>query len=696
MYKRFSFYQNMSHDNAQHGRTVIRIQAALLLTAILLLYSLRLSNLWIAGVLLCVSIFGSAALYTGLCCSAVSNTSVGMNAAVTLLCNILVEAFLFVNRALLYTYVPFSVLNTAMIMLALVSAIELSYLVRFLCGFFNRARAYTAAAFLLIMVVHIAVNLRIFRFWPRWDSYAYLFDFYKLSADGIFHHDGMHVAQHLTNAYGLLAVGVQAILGRDMRQVLVAINLGFVCAEFVLFFWLFRAYTPRTKPIVSFLFALAFALSPYMYGSTSSLCLENFMIMALALLLYADATDNDYLLLLGAFMLCNSKENGVVITCAVMIARILRGSLRYWKTRNENRGVLSYLKRIDIFSCCSVALLGGLWFLEFKQGSWTQTNDAFMPTVDGSTFNSVSLSRIYIGDKLKTLFMANFNWIFVIILVAAAIVYFVSYRKKGNCILEGIMRFIVPLAAAGAMVAFSLVFVTYNHFRYWAPTLVPIYLLAYCAAIYLCRKQYLRIAIPVALSVLLCTQSYTTIDPVMLATFGHINTGKTVVVSTADNVIGRAEPTFLDACAYNHQIMYFDEAYDLVLEQIKYSNSDTAIVVSGSLSTATVGGTVDSLHMLSGFGYQYMDVPRYVTWSHRIQRRVLTSESWDAMNVYYYSQHNAEIIETLYNEYEKVYYIQMPFMDTSDLEKLQLNPEQPEICVEHYGWRICAYALNRR
>jgi hypothetical protein len=109
-----------------------------------------------------------------------------------------------------------------------------------------------------------------------------------------------------------------------------------------------------------------------------------------------------------------------------------------------------------------------------------------------------------------------------------------------------------------------------------------------------------------------------------------------------------------------------------------------------------VGGTIDSLHMLSGFGYQYMDVPRYVTWSSRIQRRVLTSESSDAMNVYYYSQHNAEIIKNLYNEYEKVYFIQMPFMDTSDIEELQLNPEQPDICVEHYGWRICAYALNRK
>lgn len=681
---------------AQHK---VLIQGVLLLLALVGLYFLRAENMRsIAYIFFALSMQGYIAFYVNLILLKIYTHTMGINTVITLLGNVLSGAFICYNYAVLCMVVSPLVLVLGVMSVIISSVIEILYLYRLIREIMEKRHWVLFFSMTGIGVFFVLLTLPIFNMWVRWDSYAYLYDFYKLSPLGIFSHEGMHVAQHLTSAYGLLAVALQAVVNADMRIVLCLLNVIFMFGDMFFLYLLFREYVPDSKPRVSLLFAVAFSLSPYIFGMTSSFSLEAFMTFALLMLLYADKADNEFLLILGAFMLCNSKENGVVITCGLMLARIAGSVVQYYKRKYGFRRKHKFrwkefwpaLKTANIPICIAVLTIGVLWLTEFSQGNWMATNDGRMYTVDGSTFNSVDFSMIYIFSKLTTLLLANFNWLVLGIIAVAVIRYYVTTRKKTRNTKEICNAYIVPLSVLIFGGAFSLFFITYNHFRYWTPLLVVIYLFCYIVICNLVQKSSLQMAGAIVLGALLCGQCYMTIDPVMLLAFEKIDTGTIPIVSTADSVIGRTEPVFVDSCSYNHQIMFFDEALDELFETLDLDDN-TAVVMTGSLYCPTVGGSIDSLHMLGGCGYDCMDVPRYVAWNPEKGRRELSMESPDAINMFYYKKRTS-LISLLKNRYKDVYYVEIPWAGSNEINKLSdVYEVQQRIEVDHKGWKLVAY-----
>lgn len=642
---------------------------------------------------LSISTICNIILYIKLFLTGTESASLRTNTCITILGNIVICIFLYNSREVLYQHVRPLIIMAGFAVILLTALLETVYLLKFAFRHITLRKCILAACILGIGAVYALINLPIFQMWVRWDSYAYLFDFYKLSPAGLFTADGMHVAQHLTTAYGLLAVGLQSIINADMRIVLCILNIAFMFGIMLLFYFLFRTYTPKTSPFISLLYAVAFSLSPYVFGATSSFSLETIMLFSLLLLLYGDATENEFLLLLGAFMLCNSKETGVVITCGVMIVRIIRDLIKARARFAKGRVFRTFFSAINLPVCVSVALVGIFWLIEFSSGSWTATNDDAMYTIDGSIFNSFGFSPLYIASKLKTLLFANFNWL-VIALIAIAFLG-VILRRKNSClsVAESLRDCLIPASAIAAGCAFFFLFITYNHFRYWSPIIAPLYVICYILLHRLFSNRQAHAAVAITLGCLLCMQCFTTIDPVMLATHGTIDTGKGSIVSAADSVIGREEAVFVDSASYNHQIMFFDEAFDLLLEEVDFNRETSAIVLTSDLSCPTVGGTIGSLHMLTGFGYKFMDVPRYISWDSETQRRMLSQNPEDEICIGFYSiEKDPTLIDRLKESYSDVYYIEIPWHGEEDVADITARYEAEECAaVAHKGWTLRAY-----
>lgn len=697
-----------SRDMVENRKKIIKnaifFQSLFLLFTIIGIYMLRSGGLRnYAYIFFGAALLGSEMLYIILLYTKTFSGKLGLNTFIILLLSFTSCFFLFVNRVTLYQYVHPIILKLGFGSLLMVCLIESVYLGICLIKKLNKRNCVLGIVFFALTLVFCFINRPIFDTWVRWDSYAYLFDFYKLTPNGIFFNDGMHVAQHLSSAYGLAAVGLQSVLkGLDMRLVLCMLNIVFMVFDMILFYLIFEKYYPKYT-YVNLLFALIFVFSPYIFGLTSSISLETFMLLSFLILIYADVSNNKYLLILGAFMLCNSKETGVIITCGFMIGRIIRDIILFYKKNLYNKKELtsqkkhllkSFMKTIDIVICVEVMIIGTLWMIEFLQGNWISTNNGTMNTVDGSVFNSFGISIIYIADKAKSLLFANFNWV-IFAIIFMGIIYIIIEKKRLQAFANGyILKLMPPLCGCVFGGIFVIIFITYSHFRYWTPFFGAIYLAYYIIIQYVFDRKATKILCMLGLGGLLFAQNYVTIDPVMLNSFPVIDIGSTKIVSTQDSVIGRNDAVFLDSSSYNHQIMYFDEALDMLLSAIEFEKENTAIIFTDNLTCPTVGGDIGSLHILGGFGYSYMDVPRYISWNENTLRRELSNDPNDEMSISYYSSEDYKLLRNLKKEFKNVYYIEVPWSDTGKQEINEITEKyklQDVMEINHKGWKLIAY-----
>lgn len=274
---------------------------------------------------------------------------------------------------------------------------------------------------------------------------------------------------------------------------------------------------------------IMFGVSPYMLGMISYCYIDYALCCMFPLLAYVVlARKYMWSVVISLFYLF-TKEPAIVIYSFLILGVFIVEAC-------ERRKILFDIKRYTVYLFPCV-----LWLMSYLfVGHWAGTG----------TF---SLSGDYILGKTNTTYIINFNYLLLMLAVAAIIIAFAKHRED--------LLFVVPILSS--LIAFSLmtfVFVTVNHPRYIDSVIAQINLLAAICIVNYIPSLKVRYSTIVIISSLMLVSCYCTIDPLMLLVYKQYDMGRITMITTNQYLS--------DGMVYNYQYQSIAAAMDKALVDV--------------------------------------------------------------------------------------------------------------------------------
>lgn len=552
----------------------------------------------------------------------------------------------------------------------------------------RRARLWDLGCLSLLALLLFVLNLEIFDAWIRWDSYDYYYYIDRLTPMTLTDLERLRLANHAAYAVSLLHLVADGLFG-DYVVTIYTLNVVTLILGAFLFWRILRIHFPHQRIIVSLLLTLAFAFSPFTFGLVYTIGLEWYLMLGLLIFLWAEAEQVPLAQGLGMVMICFSKETGVVILFALMATKLLY-DLRQHREK-------PFFQRVDLPLSLTALSLALIWVVDLFTFNWLASNQS--PSSSSSVpFNQFAFEPVFIADRIKSILFTNFTWLLILLLLGGLVAYLRNRKRGAPAPCSAKAPFVAQLLAAlGTSLLLTLLFVTYNHIRYAAP-LVLLLLLLLPHAVNQLRPVALRAALCGILAACSLLQCYVTADPLMKLTFPSLNKGEGSLIYTDNRIIAtdRSEPstpTISVGTQYNREILAFDQALDRLLSQIEYDRN-TCLIFSGEYIQPSLGYRVYTEYLILGFGYPYMETPRYMAWDREEQRRILiTDGSQPRIQICY--ANSPRSIETTYQYFDRLVYIQLPFRDNGYEAMLLNGTTHHKIATENYrGWTLNALEIT--
>lgn len=566
---------------------------------------------------------------------------------------------------------------------------EIFYLRRIVPAKEPQAKAALLRPFLPIIVlcgILFFLNLDSFGAWFRWDSYDYCYYLANTDYAGLGLLDNLRPANHAAYGISLLYLIVGGIFGSVPFSAAV-LNLLVLLISTIAFWQIVVHCFPHWKPLSQIAVTAVFGFSPFLFGLSWAFSLENFIVLGILLFLWADFKGLSFLQTIAAFMICFSKETGVVVLAAIMAIRL---SLRFL---DKTKRGLPLAERFEFSLCVPTISFGLVWFYDFISNSWISSNTLSIGTTEAVNFNGFGFNLTYIKDRLLSLLFSNFTWLVLLLIVAGAIV---GRIRKHHTTSEARDLLVAQvLAALAAYLIPLLLFITYNHIRYAAPFALILLLLLPEALDRLFADSKLRTVTGSVLTILMLVQCYLTIDPTMYLNMDALDKGNGTILSTRDHIL-RENPNATNCISvstqYNREVLYFDYAFDKLLSEIEYDDN-TRLLFSNEYQKPTIGGFVASEYILTGFGYPHMPHKRYMAWDAENQTRYLSEQAEDQIRIAYIWGPKA--MKDALKSGKRCIYIQFPFYNQAQQDTLFENVFTTEIAhVDLMGWKLVAYEVK--
>lgn len=498
---------------------------------------------------------------------------------------------------------------------------------------------------LIICIIILFTSFYLINSWIRWDSYSYSYAFNLLSIETI-NSDLARLCGHISYAYAIIAFIFNQIIN-NYGITLRLINILMLVIETACVFHLLKYLFPNNKKYFYFITTALFAFSPFTYGMLGTISLENFMMFGIVTFIFFRIKELYILSYLSFMCLLFSKENGVVIAAGIVLGFWVYDIVKT-KTNLKNNILQSLKIQFNL-----PAMLGFiLWLYCYLIHHWG-VPDEIIYTVDNSKFNAFNYSAIFIYDKIRTLFVSNFNWLFISCIIIFLIICIIKHKINSDWYV------LCPFIFANiASMIINISYVTFNHIRYWQCDYFGIYILFVYLFVNVTNKTKKQNIILSFIAVILFIQNYYTIDPLMQNVLTKYSIGNGNIVTAQNLVLGQTQISFCDGAVYNRQSHDFDRAYDMVLKKISFNNDDI-LLLSDEYSAPTVNGEVRSLYMITGYGYDCVEYPQYVAWNGN--KRILTNDITEAMPTIYV---NSDFNINSYPSGQEFIYVEMPWGDT--------------------------------
>lgn len=369
----------------------------------------------------------------------------------------------------------------------------------------------------------------------RWDGELYrqackAMDIHSLSSLGAY--------GHLSQAYGSLYYLIYIVLNNTELS-MAAMNILLFGGSILGYYLLLTYWMKDNHKLICLLGTAIYAFSPFLLGMVNYYSLD-YMTLCMFVWVICFAVRGKWILhFIAALLFIFTKEPAIVIYGAFCLGTVLKD----WRKDKGYRLAIRLKRLFRRYQYYLMILSGSLWVITYVLiGGWSGGDGGF------------ELSLSYMGNKLKVLYLLNFNWLMVIVVLLGILVSILR-RKRGRINSE---VWIPLLCSLMAFTLFSLFFRTVNHTRYSAVCPVILYLLAFDTVasfirnpenvLSLRKKRKSEAGAMGVMALLMLVSSYRTVDPVSLFCFERIPTGKQEMITTGASSIG-------DSMIYNKQML---------------------------------------------------------------------------------------------------------------------------------------------
>lgn len=378
----------------------------------------------------------------------------------------------------------------------------------------------------------------------RWDGLLYYLTCTELDISSM---SSLAVYGHIAQTYGMLNGIGNLIIGNTFAAMMV-LNIFLMLGSILGFYMVLKQIIPEKKESQYAIATAAYAWSPFLLGMVYYHSLDFYCGCLFVWVLYAFYRRKWIYFAIFSMLFCFTKEPAIIIYAAMCTGIVICDMVS-----DDGYAFLRRVQRCFARKRYYLMILPGiLWLVTYRiLGPWSAGNGQF------------SIDIGYVLDKLRNLYLLNFNWMFTLFAVGG-IVWMLLKRKDKQA-----FHLLLPLWCSHiAFTLFSCLFSTVNHPRYNDTNQVTLYLLAIVPLLYCCEKKKTEALIG-SLSILCLLSSFVTCDPITRICYDKADIGKSTMIYTANVPLG-------DGMVYNRQMLGFEPTLCCALEDA-ISNSQAVL-----------------------------------------------------------------------------------------------------------------------
>lgn len=410
----------------------------------------------------------------------------------------------------------------------------------------------------------------------KWDGLLYHLACQDLFLDSI---SSLALYGHIAQTYGMLN-GLGILILGDTAVAMIGLNIALLLCSICAFYGIIECIAPGKSDFVYALAAAVYAWSPFTLGMVYYHNLDFYCQCFFVIMLYFLYRKQWIYFFITSLLFCFTKEPAILIYGTMCVGLVI---LDFTAQKGE-----SFIRRLEKLLRTKqyyfMVLPGILWLATYKiLGPWSAGAGGFQ--LDGA----------YVIEKLKALYVFQFNWLFTCLCICG--IFFSIVKKR-----EKVLRCLFPvLCGQIAFTVFSCAFKTVNHPRYNGASQPALYCMAVLLLADLLGYLYGQL-IAGGIAVIMAVSCFYTLDPITRLCFPQYDIGDTVMVTTDAIPLG-------DGMIYNRQMLWLEHAVELALED-SLSQSDLVLFPALGGSTYFFDGMAETASVDSNylFGQEYWDV----------------------------------------------------------------------------------------
>lgn len=557
-----------------------------------------------------------------------------------------------------------SVLNIVFLFLLIkcLIKINLSYIKKFIKDYYP---------VFVIYLLFVALFLTVSDSWLNLDGYTYYKDLRNMKYWNMRDFNHFMLAGHMSQGYSILLMIGEYLFPNDITGVrIIHCVMSFIT---VLCFYdiLCKTFKKLSKLDLS-LYTALFAFNPLFLGMVSEINTDFPLLCFFVWLVCAFFNNKIILEFMCAFLLCFSKETGCLLYGFFLLGIVLYRMIVYRKL-----SIKEYIVKICSVNIIAPVIAGVIWiinYLTFSGNSWGDSALSETKNISGYRLNTIAFYPKYILIKIEQMLFINFSWIsyFLILLLIFTFAMFGKKILRNKVKISG--EYMLGLLTAFLVfVAYNVMYITYTHYRYLIPFA---FFLSFATAIAIeccIEKVRLKKCISGVMLILLVLSNFYTLDPFSRMLFMSQGTGMdkilvpcTMTIDTNSIVTihdnSRKDIVILNTSAlYNFQCAYLKNCFDKALKKVNY-NENTLIILPSQYRDEY--GTLASI-----FGVNIKGINE-LYWNRRdghvqincanLVDNYKNDNEYDKLNIKVLNS-LSELTESERNNYDEIYYFEMPF-----------------------------------
>lgn len=481
----------------------------------------------------------------------------------------------------------------------------------------------------------------------KWDGLLYYLTCRELDISSL---SDLAIYGHISQTYGVLLTVIKSLLG-NVGMSMYILNILLLVSSLCSVYGIVKVVIPSKNEYLYVLLLAIYAFAPSNLGMVCYYSLDFPLQCLFPVVVYFTLKEYWVYQCVVACLFCFTKEPAVVIYFFFCVG-VLFVDIIYKK-----KGFFECLKTPHYYY---MAIPGVLWTITFKiLGPWSAGNGAF------------SLDMQYIINKLKVMYITNFNWLFVVFLLLN-----IMYAKKHCGKLASTSGVVLPVFFSQiGFTIFSCVFKTVNHVRYLDITFFSLYILVVLILAGMLLEEKIINGTLLFAGICMLVSSYLTIDPITKIAFRTVDIGDTEMITTGNNILG-------DGMIYNRQMMGMEEVMNEAIS-MSIENDAAFLVPAIGNSTYYFDGMSDVITL---------DLPyiRQIQYWDNIQCKRVPIESKGTIKYEIFHVGKNVSIEEIEDINNKI--ISYVFIDSVEKEYTQNVLSQIEVLkryeYEYRGWRL--------